>query len=216
MFMSAAATTPEPTPTPTGTDKPSRIASLLGLVRKLIDYGKELATTLRTRGVTDPTEALLRFGTRDIALILARITAGLHRAAELEGRLLRSAARPDPAPAPARTPSQRAPRDPRERTPPAPDLARIPTPDEIAAEVRRRPVGAVIADICYDLGIRPNHPLWRELQLAIILHDGSLISLFRKTQKLAAVAYHAAANPPPIAPTASPSLAMEPACTGPP
>lgn len=216
MFMSTAATAPEPTPTPTGTDKPGRIASLLGLVRRLMDYGKELATTLRTRGVTDPTDAALRFGTLDTALILARITAGLQRAAELEGRLLRSAARPDPQPAPARTPSQPALRARREKTPPDPCLARIPTPEEIAAAVRRRPVGAVIADICYDLSIRANHPLWQELQLAIILYDGSLVSLFRKVRKLADAAYDALTSPPAVVPTPSPSLSMAPACTGPP
>jgi hypothetical protein len=30
----------------------------------------------------------------------------------------------------------------------------------------------VIADICWDLGIVPAHPLWRELQLAIICEGG--------------------------------------------
>ena len=55
-----------------------------------------------------------------------------------------------------------------------PRLARLPTPEQIAAAVRRQPIGAVIADICRDLGIMPNHPLWRELQLAIIGHGGNL------------------------------------------
>ena len=58
-----------------------------------------------------------------------------------------------------------------------PRLARLPTPAQIAAEVRRRPIGAVIADICRDLGIMPNHPLWRELQLAIIRENGNLCRL---------------------------------------
>src|SRR4029077_20405902 len=44
---------------------------------------------------------------------------------------------------------------------PAPDptedprLARLPTEEEIAEAVRRRPIGAVIVDICCDLGIAP-------------------------------------------------------------
>ena len=66
-----------------------------------------------------------------------------------------------------------------ERTndPQGPRLAHLPTADEIAAEVRRRPIGAVIADICRDLGILPGHKLWRELSLAIIDHGGSLVRL---------------------------------------
>ena len=47
--MSAAANAPDP---PT---QPSRSARLLDLVRKLIDYGKELAATIRQRAFTDPT-----------------------------------------------------------------------------------------------------------------------------------------------------------------
>ena len=35
----------------------------------------------------------------------------------------------------------------------------------------------MIADICRDLGIIPSHPLWRELQLVIIGHGGSLARL---------------------------------------
>jgi hypothetical protein len=45
--MSAAASVPDPT------TQPSRSARLLDLVRKLIDYGKELATTLRERASSD-------------------------------------------------------------------------------------------------------------------------------------------------------------------
>ena len=42
--------------------------------------------------------------------------------------------------------------------------------------MRRRPVGAVIADICRDLGIVPGHlnrAFWDEISLAIIVHGGS-------------------------------------------
>jgi hypothetical protein len=45
--------------------------------------------------------------------------------------------------------------------------------------VRRRPIGAVIADICRDLGILPNHPLWRDLQKAIMHHGGSYVRLLK-------------------------------------
>jgi hypothetical protein len=44
--------------------------------------------------------------------------------------------------------------------------------------INRQPIGAVIADICRDLGIRPNHPLWPELrQIVIIEHGCSLTRL---------------------------------------
>jgi len=60
-----------------------------------------------------------------------------------------------------------------------PGLARLPTAAEIAAQVRRRPVGAVFADICRDLGIVPAHPLWRELLLAVVANGGRLTALFK-------------------------------------
>jgi hypothetical protein len=62
-------------------------------------------------------------------------------------------------------------------------LAHLPTPEEIAAEVRRRPIGAVIADICRDFGIVPSNPLWRELSLVIIENGGNLATLFNDTWK---------------------------------
>ena len=55
----------------------------------------------------------------------------------------------------------------------------MPTPEDIAAEIRRRPVGAVIADICRDLGIVPGNPLWLELSRAIVANGGSFIRLFK-------------------------------------
>ena len=165
--MSAAETAAAP--------KPNRLSGLLALVRQLIDYGRQLATTLR--GNPHP------LGAGDIAEILARITRGLLRAEALEARLIRSAARPDPAPAPPRAPCPRQSPPARAAASPCdatdPHLAHLPTPEQIAAEVRRRPIGAVIADICRDLGIMPNHPLWRELQLVIIRHGGSLARLVK-------------------------------------
>jgi hypothetical protein len=153
--------------------KPNRLSGLLALVRQLIDYGRHLATTFRNN--PHP------LGAGDISEILARITRGLLRAEALEARLIRSAARPDAAPAPPRAPSRR--RSPPARAAAQPTdptqtpLGNLPTPEQIAAEVRRRPIGAVIADICRDLGIMPSHPLWRELQLVIIRHGGSLARL---------------------------------------
>jgi hypothetical protein len=184
-FMTTAANAPDPTTPPPAADRPGSVARLLVLVRKLIDYGKELATTLQRRGVaTDRATPTSAFGTSDIRLILARIARGLLRAYALEERLVRRAARPDRPPSAPRAPSERKPRAVRPPPPSADEeaqslLARIPTEEEIAADVRRRPVGVVIADICRDLGILANHPLWRELQLVIIVHGGNLVALVK-------------------------------------
>ncbi len=169
-----------------GAEAPSRTGSLLGLIRKLIDYGKELANTLQQRtAATNLVFVTLAFGTQDIALILARITRGLLRAAALEARVVSRIAEEAKRPAAASAPPLRQPRaaQPADRCPrPAddPSLARLPTPEAIAAEVRRRPIGAVLADICRDLGILPSHPLWRDLNLAILDNGGNATALLQE------------------------------------
>ena len=77
--------------------------SLLDLVRRLIDYGKELAATLHQRVADNPYFAPFNFGTNDLELILARISRGLQRANALEERLVRACgrARPDHRTSPA-------------------------------------------------------------------------------------------------------------------
>ncbi|HME26835.1 MAG TPA: hypothetical protein VKI44_36855 [Acetobacteraceae bacterium] len=223
--MSTAATAPGPTtqpaPWPASTDRRGCLARLLGLVRKLIDHGKQLAAAVGQRSLSnDPVLTGCRFGTSDIALILSRITLALHRATALEARLLRSAARPDPKPQPPRASPPRTPRAPREAPQePAeadPRLARLPTPEQIAAEIRHRPVGAVIADICHDLGIMADHPLWRELHLAIILHGGSLAGFVTDMFKRAHATLREFTEALSAPPAPSPPLSLEPACTGPP
>jgi hypothetical protein len=186
MFMSAPAILPIATsvanPAMPGEDRSSRFGSLVGLVRKLIEYGKELAATLQQRAATtDLALVTLPFGTRDIGLILARITRGLLWASALEARVVELAARPDAPAAPARASAQRAPQPAAARPTYAADprLALLPTSEQIAAEVRRRPVGAVIADICRDLGIMPSHKLWQDLCLVIIQHRGDLVALYK-------------------------------------
>src|SRR5271166_6248827 len=180
--MSAAAETPAPTaqPNSAAADQPSRSGLLLNLVRKLIDYGRELTATIRQRTVTEPFFATIRFGTTDLALILARIARGLLLAEALEARVLQRAAHLDAGPRPGKARSApRAPAAPRAAEA-DPDLARLPTAAQIAAEVRRRPIGAVIADICRDLGVVPGHfdrAFWDELSRAIIRHGGSLARL---------------------------------------
>ncbi len=213
--MSAAATAPPTVP------EPSRAGRLLGLVRKLIEYGKELAATIRQRAVADPIVTRTCFGTTDIALILARIARGLHRATELEARVLRCAARLDAGPAPAKPRSEprSEPKAPAARStqPAAPALTSLPTPEQIAAEVRRRPIGAVLADICRDLGILPSHPLWRELQIAIIRYDGNYAALVKDIldRAFSLPSPHASAGPPAALHGPAPRY-QAPSCTGPP
>jgi hypothetical protein len=225
--MSAAANATDP---PT---QPSRSAGLLGLVRKLIDYGRELATTIRQRVLTDPTSVRCCFGTADVALILARICRGLHRADALEARLLSNAHRLDAAPRGAASP--RAPRAPRPAAAPSDRIALvpgldpgIPTPDRLATRldpvvaakhatgldpvVRRQPIGAVIADICRDLGIMPSHPLWRELQIAIIRECGNFAGFVKDILEQA---FPIAAIAPPGSPAPPPRF-VGPVRTGPP
>jgi hypothetical protein len=165
---------------------PNRVTHLLSLVRRLIEYGWQLGATLRRN------PGPLSGG--DLAAILARITRGLLRAEHLETRIVRNAARlavkRERAQAPRQTPRAR----PSEADPaPPPEehrksrddraalLARLPMPEQIAAQIRRQPIGAVIADICRDLGIMPTHPLWRELQGLIVQHGGSLAKLATDT-----------------------------------
>src|SRR5271166_4822364 len=144
--MSAPTATPTSTPAPAtpGKAKPSRFRRVLDVVRKLIDYGKELATTLQRRAATDLAAVTRPFGTRDIGLILARITRGLLLANALEARVVALAARPAAPPRPARAPAQRAPRatKPAAARPPEaadhPRLALLPTPEQIAAEACHR------------------------------------------------------------------------------
>ena len=183
--------TTEPAPPMATPAMPAAIGRVLCVVRKLIDYGKQLADTLQQRA-TAPGFAQFarRFGTADVAAILACITNGLRRAAALEARLCRRAERgQDITSPPMRFPATRGPRPARQGSPSSiqpepqstddtqdPRLARLPTADEIAAEVRTRPVGVVIADICRDLGIAPGDldtAFWEELNLAIISYGGT-------------------------------------------
>ncbi len=176
---------------------PRHIGQVLSLVHTLIAYGKNLAGTLQQHAAAPhllPCFAFVAriFGTTDLPPILARITRGLLRAAALEARLRRRAARGrdlgsnalrPPAP---RKPSAAKPATPSGEPAQDPSLHRLPTPEEIDAEVRRRPIGAVLVDICLDLGIVPAQ-MNDELRLVLIGHGGSLARLlFRKDKRRSA------------------------------
>jgi len=182
MFMNAAPATDDRTKDPAQRD-PER-GRLLDLVRALIDFGRDLMAAMQERNTTaaPPLALALRFGSLNVALIIARITRGIMLAEALEARLLRPAppmgARTG-APAPTRT--VRA-----TRTPPRPRpdedaelLGGLPSAKDIAARIRNQRTGAVIVDICRDLGITTQHPLWREINDAIRHHGGNLATWLR-------------------------------------
>ena len=159
----------------------SHTARVLSLLRKLITFGQDLARTVQQRTAAGALLTVaLQFGTRDFALILARITRALRLANALEARLLSRPARPDAEPAPYRASADRAAGTARRavRRPALPD---VPTAEEIAAALRGRPAAAVIADICRDLGIVPAHPLWREVMMVLAEHGSGIGKLFKDT-----------------------------------
>jgi hypothetical protein len=168
---------PEPQSTPT------RSARLRTLLQTLIAFASTLVETLATNQTAHPTIAY-RFGTTNLSLITARIARALLMAMALNRRLIRIARQLDtPTPRPSAKPSSqpRAPKPPAPR-PGADDealLTRLPTAQEIAAQIRHRPIGRVLEDICRDLGILPSDPLWRDLQLPIIANGGNLVRLFK-------------------------------------
>src|SRR6185312_1351320 len=188
MFMSAAPATaalpntPDPPADPAMVPATSRSPTqscatrVVSLLRKLIDYGHDLARTVQQRAAAGTLlTVMVHFGTRDIALILARITRGLRLASALEARLASRPVRPDTTPAAARAPTESAKRTAR-RVAQRPHLPDVPTAEEIAAALRHRPAAAVIADICRDLGIVPAHPLWGEVMTVLSGHGGNFMT----------------------------------------
>ncbi len=189
--MSAAPdiTTEQPGTAPRGPD------ALVDLVRRLLAFGRDLLDTLQRGNTGFPSLPVARrFGTISLAMIIARLTRGLMIAQALEDRLLRR--RPRRAePAPRTTPAApRAPRGP--RPPPVDEEAelrgKLPSAEEIADRIRHKPIGAVLVEICRDLGINPQHPDWREIQQAIIRYYGNLVRLLmhwlRPNQEIVAIA----------------------------
>jgi hypothetical protein len=190
--MSAAPSTaerahrPDPPPDPAAgsTPVPTRTGRLIGFLHKVMDYGKSLARLVQQRaGSRVPTTLAGHFGTMNIALILARIVRGLRLATALEARLVAHPLHEEAEPAPVRAPSDRAPRPDQPTRPRAsripPQLPDMPTPEEIAEAVRHRPVGAVIADICRDLGITQSHPLWDEVMTIVTEFGGNFVALVK-------------------------------------
>ena len=197
--MSAAATTADLTTQPDADRDspavPTNIGRLIILVRLLINFGNVLANALQQ----DPDISHFpktNFGRMDIRQIFARIVRGLQLAYALEAKLNSLAARgrdltptldPPPIPPSAAKPAAK-PTIPRPPRPADPDIIEMPTAAEIAALVRRQPVGRVIANILRDLGVVPEHmsrARWDELSMAIVRFGGSLGQFYRDMQRRA-------------------------------
>ena len=164
--MHTTPSTAEPAKTPDQTGgsavAPEAITRFLFLLRGIVGYGKTLADTFHQRAADADFRAFVttRFHTSDLNAIFARIRRGLMLAAGLEAKLAqRAAAGRDLTPAPDRPYTPRRPGSGSKRRRPAVrhtnivdlPLDRLPTAEQIAEELRRRPVGAVLADICRDL-----------------------------------------------------------------
>jgi hypothetical protein len=205
----------------------SRSGRLLSLVRKLWDYGLQISASLdqhppKTAG--DKAYLTRTFGFSNVMAILVRIALGMKRARFLAERITRAAAQIDagsqPEPLPPRAPRASPvamPRMPNPYPEPRPTdetivlISRLPTVSQIARKILRQPIGDVLADICRDLGISDDHPLWDELHAAITEFGGTLVR--RVKSKLRQVVHTLRITDPPHA---EPGAEPEPASTGPP
>ena len=171
-------------PAAANTPVPTRTSRVLGVLSKLVDHGKALAHLVQQRvGTPVPSTLAGQFGTMNIVLILTRIVRGLRLAAALEARLVAHPLREQAASDVVRAPSDRAPRTAQPTLPRvrrvAPQLPDMPTAEDIAEAVRHRPIGAVIADICSDLGITQSHPLWNEVMMVVTEFGGNAVALIK-------------------------------------
>jgi hypothetical protein len=193
---------PAPDPDRGAPDAPApalpRVSLLLRIVHKLVAYGTQLIRTLEQPGPTErQTLVMVDFGTRDLALIIARIKCGLLRAAGLEARLNRYVARGHDLTVP---PVRYATASVGERKAASEATVRrvealLPSAEEIAEQVRTRSLSTVIADICHDLGMTRaglDGVLWDELMQAVLDCGITLFGIMRKSVKPVFGDWHAA------------------------
>ena len=192
-----------------------RIGAVLKVIRILIDHARTFAANARTiAAAPEFAPAAAVFGTYDVPLILLRLQRGMLRALALQRYLLARAAkgrnlrfpwpqradllphhRPPAQPAHVQPASAKraAPARLRQREPALlrdddPRAYYLPTPDELDAEVRRRPIGRTISYICLDLGIRPcfcDGIFWNRLDRVLRYYGGTLERLYHlETERL--------------------------------
>jgi hypothetical protein len=185
-----SAVPPEPLQDQCASALPNNIAVLLHAARTLLGYGRHLIDTVRHRATAPNFNAIAAcFGTGNLATILAHLNRGILRAAALERVLLARAATgrdidfierrirtPETEPVPSGTePEQPAAAPPAARRRPTrpsrsadwddPELF-MPTLQDLERQVRRRPIGRTVLDICLDLAVVPGFchgQFWNEL-----------------------------------------------------
>ena len=198
-----APTTPKPTATVPPKDRPGtipeRLAAVLQLVRILLTHGRRLAETAADQA-HNPQFATIAavFGTYNLAFIVLRVQRGILRAIALERYLLARAARgrdltivpprnrtpatPDATPQETPQPAQSKPPTYARHLPPNhPANFHIPGLQELEAQIRRRPIGRTIADICTDLAVIPGFctgQFWAGLFETLQSYGGSLTAMY--------------------------------------
>ena len=180
----------------------------------LIVYGQQLLEALRQPN-PDPRLAI-GFGSISLTSIVARVMRALQIAAALEERLQQPERQRDAVAAGAQVARARKPREAKCRAPRLCDGDRMPTAEEIAVMLRRWPVGAVLADICRDLGIGFDFPQWRELSYSILETDGDLPKLMMEIIERHAVGQYRQLNPGKTMPLHLLSPGSAAVATGPP
>jgi hypothetical protein len=182
---------------------PGRIGAVLNVLAALIAHARHFTATATTRvAAPEFATAAAVFGTYGLPTILHRMQRGLLRALALREYLLARAARghnlrfawpprvelqphhrpPAKPPSPPRAVPRRPRRpDPALLDPGNPDASRLPTPTELAAEVRRRPVGRTIAYILMDIAVAPglcDGEFWNQVEKTLRRYGGSLGRLY--------------------------------------
>ena len=162
----------------------------------LVKAGNTLLGILGNPPLSDNAKAFLsrRFGTDRIALIVARVNRALALAGALQVRLFdriaaierasvtraaRGTVRAAPTERAAKARTPRAPKAPPEWDD-ASLLLGMPSDEEIAEMVRRKPPEQVILDICRDLGIGPGASGWDELQVLLTVPPKVLAARARR------------------------------------
>ena len=184
--MTATPTTAEPANPPDQPAEPTRSERLLSFLRKIVEFGLNLRKALLGESETETPDGVhSRYGTDNTKAILGRIAHALRLAAELEQRVIKGAASMD-RPRPKRDPWSPEPEQPPPEAPPPSETAipiRLPTARQIATRLREKSIGAVIAEICYELGICFEDELWLRFYHVLCDHRGPLMKLIRALHK---------------------------------
>jgi hypothetical protein len=198
----SVASPPDPPQDHAATTLPNNIAVILHAVRILLGYGRHLVDAVRHRADAPNFNTIAAcFGTANLSTILVHLNRGILRATVLERVLLARAATgndidfvepctgaPEPQPAPADaeteppTARKRVPRCSRPVGWDDPELF-MPTMRDLERQVRRRPLGRTVLDICLDLAVVPglcHSAFWNELFDIIHCFGGSVATLMRR------------------------------------